>query len=366
MNGELVMSRFKKRTIQNPRTKTRYALTCELGEGGFGVAYKATRKIRREPDAEVCVKLSYDLDSWMNEVHFGKLLSDRPRVIQLYDYFPLADENGEIMYALVTELAKCDLEKHLQDSKTKPYATKRAVSEVSDLLKTIAMLHSISSVHRDLTPHNIFVARNGKLKLADFGIARVILPKGPQGSLTGNWWFAPRGFTGVPRDDVFFIGQILAKLLTGDGYHPILKLSQVRQHYDNVGREPDDLAMRALERSIGRKRDRYNDATEMLLDLEGDRTTPFGGIRSLRGKKIVFTGPLGIRRDDAMLLAVQSGAKPMKSVSRAVNVIVVGGVSPNYLGKHKGRKLLEIEKLNKQGAKIHVIGEAEFLKLASK
>lgn len=50
-------------------------------------------------------------------------------------------------------------------------------------------------------------------------------------------------------------------------------------------------------------------------------------------------------------------------VSKSLDIVVVGGVSPLYLKSRKGRKLLEIERLNKQGANIRVIGEAEFLKL---
>lgn len=331
------------------------------------MAYQATRKIRREPDAEVCLKLSADLDGWMTEVHFGKILLDQPRVIQLYDYFPLLDENGRARYALVTELARGDLESHLiERGPYKAYTSKRASSEVAALLKTLAMLHSISSVHRDLTPRNIFVSQDRKLKLADFGIAKVLLPKQRRKSYTANWWFAPRGFEGIPRDDVFFMGQLLAKLITGNGIDPVLKIPHVRQFHKRAGGEMDPTVELVLRRSIGLKRDRYNDATEMLLDFEGDRVMLFGGIRTLRKKKIVFTGPLGIRRDDAKLLAVQSGARPVDKVSSSLDVIVVGGVSPYYMKGRKGRKLLEIERLNKEGAKIHVIGEAEFLKLAAK
>jgi len=349
-------------TIRNPeRPAVRYSLGKELGSGGFGTAYHATRKIKGEPNAEVCVKFSKDIDGWLTEVHFGKLLQHQPRVIQVYDYFVLDAPINGARYVLVSELARGDLESIMSANPGFCYSPKRALDEVASLLKTLALLHSISSVHRDLTPRNIFLALDGKLKLADFGIARVLLPGRRASNNTANWWFAPKAFEGRPKDDVFFMGQLLAKLVTGVAEFPCLQMKTLAMH-DGSDIE-DQLVLKILQRSIGSKKSRYQDAAEMLMAIEGDGVTPFGGIHSLRNKRVVFTGPLSMRRDDAHLLVIQSGGSIVTKVSKSLDVVVVGGVSPLYLKSRKGRKLLEIERLNKQGANIRVIGEAEFLKL---
>jgi serine/threonine protein kinase len=348
--------------LRNPeRPGIRYKIGKELGAGGFGTAYHAIRKIKGEPDAEVCVKVSRDLDGWLTEVHFGKLLQHQPRVIQLYDYFVMPGANTGTEYVLVSELAKGDLESLMEANPDFCYSPKRALSEVAALLKTMAMLHSISSVHRDLTPRNIFLAHDGKLKLADFGIARVLLPGKKASNNTANWWFAPKAFEGRPKDDVFFMGQLLAKLVTGNAETPALRMKDLV--LKSGAPLEDKLVLIVLQRSIGSKKSRYEDAAEMLLAIEGDGVTQFGGIRSLRNKRVIFTGPLTLRRDDAKLLAIQGGARVLEEVSKSLDVVVVGGVSPHYLKGRKGRKLLEIERLNKLGAGIKVIGEAEFLQL---
>lgn len=350
--------------IVNPeKPGIRYALGKQIGSGGFGTAHQATRKIKGEPNAEVCIKLSADLDGWLTEVHFGKLLQHQPRVIQVYDYFVLPGASNGARYVLVSELAKGDLESLMENDSGFCYSPKKALSEVAALLKTLAMLHGISSVHRDLTPRNIFLAQDGKLKLADFGIARVLIPGKRPSNHTANWWFAPAAYEGKPKDDVFFMGQLLAKLVTGLVDLPALRMRDLLLQDGSSINDP--LVLKVLRRSIGGKKDRYQDAAEMLMAIEGDGNTQFGGVRSLRNKRVIFTGPLTLRRDDAKLRLVQTGGHPVEEVSKSLDVVVVGGVSPHYMKGRKGRKLLDVERLNKQGANIKIIGEAEFLRLVN-
>ena len=72
------------------------------------------------------------------------------------------------------ELAKGTIGEMLAGRDT-PCPNGWAVAEVSALPKILAMLQSISVVHQDLTPHNVLLALNGKLKPEGFGIAKMLL-----------------------------------------------------------------------------------------------------------------------------------------------------------------------------------------------
>src|SRR4051812_28898958 len=83
--------------------------------------------------------------------------------------------------------------------------------------------------HRDLTPSNIFVAKGGRLKVGDWGIARTSMG-GVLADLDGqNMMFTPAGFMGLPRDDTWMIGQLMAMLLSADTDIP-WKAADVAKH----------------------------------------------------------------------------------------------------------------------------------------
>ncbi len=83
-------------------------------------------------------------------------------------------------------------------------------------------------------------------------------------------------------------------------------------------------------------------------------------LESLDGKKVVFTGPLSIRRYDAEVMVRQAGGSVADRVSPQVDVVVQGGRSPNYRNGHKGDKLCDAETLIRQGHPICIINEKEF------
>ena len=352
--------------VTSPVSGIKYKIGEVLGAGGFGCAYRAWELGRRnQPVDEVCLKTTQDQTSWHRESYFGELLTKSKRVIQTYDSFPLFVGNsrrGELLFCLVLELAEAGtVADHLEQTK-KPWRAGRAKKEIIALLKVLDQLHSGSATHRDLTPMNVFVCRGTTLKLGDFGIARHQLAGKPVTVNTFNPAFVTKGFlTDEHRhwlavDDVFQMGQLLAMLLRGDAESTIspADVSKI---------DCDDALKAIIKRAIGPRKRRFADAFEMLRALEGKTEVTPAPIRSLRGKTVVFTGPLSIKRFDAEVLALQAGAAVASGVSKTVDVVVQGGRSPLYRSGHKGRKLQLVQKLIKQGHTIHVIGEAEFRRL---
>ena len=90
------------------------------------------------------------------------------------------------------------------------------------LLKLLDQLHGAGALHRDITPTNVFVCKNKKLKLGDFGLARTVLAgKMLAASAFTPFFVSKRMAEGerrhwLPSDDVFQMGQLLAMLLRGD------------------------------------------------------------------------------------------------------------------------------------------------------
>jgi eukaryotic-like serine/threonine-protein kinase len=358
----------KGRILESPLSGRRYEIVGSLGEGGFAQAFRAAEIDKKQRVlGEVCLKATKDQGTWHRESYFGELLKENKRVVQMLDSFPVPTAAGGargMVYCIAFEIAEYGSLSGYLKKNPKPWPAERAKREITALLKALNELHGGSATHRDLTPSNILVCAGGVLKLADFGIASHALAGKPVVADAFNPFFVSGGFVDEERrywltvDDVFQMGQLLAMLLLGDAEDRVT-LKQVAK----LDCEP--ALKEIIKRSIGPRAQRYADAYEMLEALAGREEGPAGGVKSLKGKNVVFTGPLGMRRLDADVLVLQAGGTVSKDINKDTDVVVQGGRSPHYKGGHKGTKLQRVEKLNKGGAKIRIIGEAEFIRLVN-
>src|SRR2546427_2684851 len=210
-------------TIQSPETLLSYRVERFLGEGGFGQVYLARRLGRSSVVAEaVCIKVSGRIDGWLREAYFGQLLDGHPRAIRVYDAFPLASQEGRVLYCLTLEYARHgDLRTFLHRA-DKGWSEKMVRREIAGILEVLRKLHRGQLLHRDLTPMNVFVCDGPSLKLGDFGIVRQQSGPGGIGTYTMNALTAPSdilaraGPKGHVRDDVYQVGQLLGMLGKGD------------------------------------------------------------------------------------------------------------------------------------------------------
>lgn len=338
-------------------TQRRYRLGPVIGVGGYGKAYQA-RDLTN--DADVCLKYTYDQLSWHREAYFGELFRRAPRVIQLYDSFPVMPKSGRgrIRYCLVLELAPFGAVADYLQRTGQGWPEARASREIMALLRVLDQLHGGSATHRDITPFNIFVCKTGVLKLGDFGIARHELAGRPSKPEAFNPDYVTRGIIDAEHraweavDDVYQMGQLLAMLVLGEA--KTVRLEQLRKSRIS----PELKAI--IKRAIGPRSSRYPDAWEMLQALRGDPIPPPSRLESLRGKRVVFAGPLSITRLDAEVLATCAGAEVLRRVTRSADVLVQGRRRAEGV---RSVKLLEVERLIRQGRRVDVIGEAEFRRL---
>ena len=161
-------------------------------------------------------------------------------------------------------------------------------------------------------------------------------------------------------DDVHQIGQLYAALLSGVGSRKItaneVKHFTCSAHTKSV-----------LQRCIGERRKCFASASEMLEALEARHRVPRkpARLRSLDGKRMVFTGGLSLPRADAKKLARKAGAIVEDRVSQRTDIVVIGDQSPHWKAEENGQKLLDVDREAERGHEIALVRESRFLALVS-
>jgi hypothetical protein len=358
--------------VQDAIRGREYRIEKFLGQGGFGAAYRAIRLTGASSSPKLCVlKVTIDGATWHSEAYFGHLLRHVPALVEVYDSFAWAPGGGRTpLYCLISEcLDEGDLSSYLKRN-PEPWPEARARREIIRLLRAVTMIHESGAVHRDITPRNVFVASNGTLKLGDFGIALHRLGRREVRADAFAPRFAPRAIQEGAKhwrqaDDVHQIGQLFAALLSGAG--PGAGPRKV------TAKEVKTLACSAhaksvLQRCIGQRRKCFASAAEMLAALGARGQAPGrpARVRSLRGKRVVFTGGLSMPRAAAQKLARKAGAIVEARVSHITDIVVVGDQSPHWKAEQKGQKLLDVDHEAERGHKILLVKESRFLALVGR
>jgi cyclin-dependent kinase len=147
----------------------RYQRIDKIGEGTYGVVYKASDKATGEIVALKKIRLEAEDEgipsTAIREISLLKELQ-HPNIVRLYDVV-----HTERRLTLVFEYLDQDLKKYLDICEGGLEAT-ILKSFLYQLLCGVAFCHTHRVLHRDLKPQNLLINREGKLKLADFGLAR--------------------------------------------------------------------------------------------------------------------------------------------------------------------------------------------------
>jgi serine/threonine-protein kinase len=358
----------RNQTVASSETGLQYRIDRLLGEGGFGQVYLARRLGRSTsvPDT-ICIKVSTRIDGWLREAYIGQLLEGDPRTIRVFDKFPLLRLDGRVLYCLTLEYARHgDLGAFLRRS-GKGWREAAARREIAAILEVLGKLHRGQTLHRDLTPLNVFVCDGHHLKLGDFGIVKQQGDRRGITARTMNALTAPSDILAraVPkwqaRDDVYQVGQLLGMLIRGD--------ASVRLRTEDVRRLPcTDHLKEIVYRCIGERRKRYESADEMIAALRRPATILRSGVvRQLKGVHLAFTGILTKRRSEAAKAARRAGAIIHGMPSARTTVVVRGRPNPlQAAGEDGGLKLMEIKRLREKGHRITLLNESQFWRLVGR
>lgn len=200
------------------RVGERYELLAPLGRGGFGRVYRARD---RKLDRIVAVKLIEMGGIVDHEARLRVLREARANarlqhqhVVTLHD----AGEDSRGLYLVLEYVAGTSLEEVLASG---PLPPSRAVEILRDCADALAAAHAQGIIHRDIKPANILLTESGRVKIADFGIARLVGDSHPtdRGIIMGTpSYMAPEQIDGRgvgPATDVFELGCVLYEMISG-------------------------------------------------------------------------------------------------------------------------------------------------------
>ena len=205
----------------------RYDLTGILGKGAMGIVYEGLDpKLHRKVAIKTILKGHMDDDDaakeysmrFMREAQAVARLN-HAHIVQVYDF----GEEGDIAY-IVMEFIKGKELKNFFDASER-FELKEAVRIMCELLDALEFAHEGGIVHRDIKPANVMLDGQARVKLADFGVARVTddrsaAEKTQAGTMVGTpAYMSPEQITGGNidrRSDVFSAGIILYQFLTGE------------------------------------------------------------------------------------------------------------------------------------------------------
>lgn len=242
----------------------KYRIEAELGRGGMGVVYRAY-----QPSLERTVAIKVLGQGLVGDPDGVARFRQEARAIArlshtgIVQVFDIEDE-GSVIY-LVMEWVDGESLDHVLATRTLPEV--RAVGLVAEIAEALQFAHEKGVVHRDIKPANVLLTREGRPKVADFGLAYLLDREGvtKTGFLVGSpSYMSPEQARGLPidrRTDVYSLGIVLYRMLTGrvpfvaESSHAIL-FKQIEEAPPdpidlNAAVSPDvrDVVLKALEKS---------------------------------------------------------------------------------------------------------------------
>lgn len=263
----------------------RYDIIRVLGKGAMGLVYEA-----RDPnlDRRVAIKTIKveNLSAEAAAEYEGRFRTEarsaarlqHPNIVSVYD----SDRHGDMAFLVMEFIQGEDLKHHLDAGRR--YSLEESLGIVRDLLSALDYAHRQSIVHRDVKPANLLIEADGRVKLTDFGVAR-IQDSGEatrtQGTMVGTLkYMSPEQVQGVPIDaraDLFAVGVVLYQLLTGkrpfDGDTDFAIIQQIVNHTPVAPSTFSTLLPPAIDavvaRALAKKReDRFATALEFSHALQ--------------------------------------------------------------------------------------------------
>ena len=271
----------------------RYEIQAVVGTGGMAVVYRAWDKIEKRTVAIKVLRPEYEQDAefvrrFSREAEAAAKMSHE-NIVNLLD----VGKDNDMRYIVMEYVPGKTLKDLIREQGR--IAPETAVRMVIRILAAVDHAHKNGIVHRDIKPQNILVDAKGKVKVADFGIARLKTAQttrvdDKQNSALGSvHYFSPEQASGEVADeksDLYSVGVVLYEMLTGqvpfDGdtavsvalKHVSEEPRSMRELNPAISRALDEVVMRALAKDGAR---RYQTAAEFAGDLRKAVVHPRGG-----------------------------------------------------------------------------------------
>jgi serine/threonine protein kinase len=198
----------------------KFRVDAVLGEGGMGIVYRAWDMVL---ERTVALKMIHRRHT-PNEISFRRFLAEaqilakleHPNIVQVYDLL----EHEESWFIVMQYVEGMTLANVIEREAPMPY---RRVSPIcKQILAALSYAHRAGVIHRDIKPGNVILAREGAVKVADFGLAKyqhhpaLTASTGTAGTL---YYMSPEQVKNLanvdPRSDLYATGMTMYEMLTG-------------------------------------------------------------------------------------------------------------------------------------------------------
>lgn len=293
----------------------RYEILEVIGTGGMAVVYKARcHRLNR------LVAIKILKDDYLEDEDFRRrfhaesqavAMLSHPNIVAVYDVSTSISLEAD--YIVMELIEGITLKQYMEKKGVLNW--KETLHFAMQIAKALEHAHSRGVVHRDIKPHNVMVLKNGSVKVADFGIAR-LMSKGDtltKEALGSVHYISPEQAKGGRvdnRSDIYSLGVVMYEMMTGrppyEGESPV---SVAIQHINggavlpstlnpNIPGGLEQIIMKAMANDL---KDRYATATQMLADMDEFRkdptllfdyhTPPLDEVTRLKRPPLVFEPP---------------------------------------------------------------------------
>lgn len=259
----------------------RYKIISVLGEGGMANIYLAEDIILQRKVAVKVLRLDLQKDPQTIQRFQREALStselSHPHIVSILD----VGTEGDRHYLVMDYVDGPDIEKYIQ--RNNPIPLPKVIDIMDQILSAVALAHKHNVIHRDLKPQNILMDKKGNIKIVDFGIAIAL----NQSTMTQTntamgsvHYMSPeqaRGSMATKQSDIYSLGIILYKLLTGTvpftGENAVAvalkhfqeKIPSLRDKNPTIPQPLENVVFKATAKD---PRDRYKSVLEMKKDLD--------------------------------------------------------------------------------------------------
>ncbi|PYQ01858.1 MAG: hypothetical protein DMF82_18030, partial [Acidobacteria bacterium] len=271
---------------QLPQTIGRYQVLTSIGYGAMGAVYKAFDPLIKRTLAIKTIRLDIPrgspqyrsfIDRFYHEARISGTLS-HPNIVTLFD---IGEENG-LPYLAMEFVEGQTISSILERGERFP--PEKVIALVSQIASAVDYAHSKGVIHRDIKPSNLILYEGERVKVTDFGIAKLVDAEMTQsGTLLGTpSYMSPEQAMGDKldgRSDIFSLGVCAFEMLSGEQPFPGTNVTSILYklvHVDPI--EPANLEMNGLvpqkwhevfSRVLAKKPDdRYQTASDFVQDLE--------------------------------------------------------------------------------------------------
>ena len=209
-----------------------YEIVAHVGSGGMGEVYKA-RDTRLQRDVAIKVLPALfardpDRMARLEQEARAAAALNAPGIVAVHDIGTHLDGGQPLLYVVMELLDGESLRTHLDEGAIPP---RKAAEYAAQMASALAVAHARGIVHRDLKPENLFLTKDGRITILDFGLAKEMSAiEGEASQATGInataagtvlgtvGYMAPEQVRGEPADarsDIFALGATLYEMLTG-------------------------------------------------------------------------------------------------------------------------------------------------------